>query len=287
MEKRLYFISDLHHELLKPTSSSKIEITPIESDNCRNFLALCGDIGNPFDDKYQAFISKHAQIFEKIFIISGNHEYYSNKKQKTIEKIDEQLQSFCSKFGNVHFLQKSTIEIDDTVFLGCTLWTEADQFVEDNMNDYNRIYIDDEDKRAHFKYLNSGTNFGGYKTRKKYIREGRRLIKHMDIYALHHEMKFWIGKTLKEIALKNKKAIVLTHHAPSFKMLDGLKHDERFAYGYASDCTKYFQHPLIAWISGHTHECKEIQINNIPSISNCLGYTGQKTGCNFQKYITF
>jgi len=289
MERRLYFISDIHHEMLKPVTSSKIEIVPIENDNCRNFLALCGDIGNPFDDKYRNFISRHSKRFERIFIVSGNHEYYSNGKQRTIDKIDEQLMHLSNEFENVHFLQKTTFSVEDTIFLGCTLWTEADQFIEDNMNDYNRIYIDEEGKRAHFKYLNSGTNFGGYKTRKKYIREDRRLIKYMDIYSLHHDMKFWIGETLENIKenIKDKKVIVLTHHAPSFKMLQGLKHDERFVYGYASDCEKYFQDPLIAWISGHTHECKEVKINNIPSISNCLGYSGQKTGYNLQKFILF
>jgi predicted MPP superfamily phosphohydrolase len=286
MERRLYFVSDTHHEMLKPALSSKIDIVPLKNgENNRNFLALCGDIGNPFDDKYRAFIQRHTDRFEKIFIVSGNHEYYSNGKQRTMNKIDEQLYKLASEFENVHYLQKNSLQVEDTTFIGCTLWTEADQFIEDNMNDYLRIYIEDETKSAHFKYLNSGSNFGGYKTRKKYIREGRRFIKHMDIYALHHDMKTWIGKTLEKI--NTEKAIVLTHHAPSFQMLRDLKHDERFEYGYASDCSQFFRKPVVAWLSGHTHLCKEILINNIPSISNCLGYSGQKTGCDLQKYIKF
>lgn len=290
IERRLYFISDTHHELLSNKGSLQVDIIPIGTKH-RNFLALCGDIGNPFEPKYEEFIRRHAERFERIFIISGNHEYYSNQKQRPIAKIDNQIKLLAEGFPNVHFLQKTTFQVEDTLFLGCTLWTKADEYSQENMNDYRRIYTEDDSTSAHFKYINGGSFFGGHKTLKQYIRAGRRLITYMDVYSLHCDMKDWLETTLNNyielIQNKVKKAIVLTHHAPSFQMLDGLKHDERFANGYASDCTGLFKEPLVAWISGHTHECKEILINKIPSMSNCLGYSNQRTGCNLQKYVVF
>ncbi len=51
---KLQFVSDIHLELRK----NKIPIIkPIESGN--SYLALCGDIGNPYLSSYKKFLSIH------------------------------------------------------------------------------------------------------------------------------------------------------------------------------------------------------------------------------------
>lgn len=261
-ERRLYVLSDTHLELRTDNSAKSINIFPKEGD-ARNFLAFCGDIGNPFDSKYFDFIQRHSQRFEHIFVVSGNHEYYSKKKGRLMNQVDNELRRVCAEFPNVHFLQLDTFDLDDDfVFAGCTLWTPVTKEAETWMRDYESIYKDENVK-----------------------------VESYDILEKNGMMSDWLEQILKK-RQDNKKVIVLTHHAPSEKMLSN-KDDDRNNFEetekcmYCSFCDDLFQPPLFLWLSGHTHYSHEIEINQIPSASNCWGYPGQKTKCDTQKYFLF
>jgi predicted phosphohydrolase len=278
--RRLYFVSDTHHELMKEKASRELNIVPTaSSSNVKNYLALCGDIGNPFNANYVEFIQRHSERFERVFIVAGNHEYYSNQKQRTMIETDAKITEVASQFPNVTFLQQSSFQVEDTLFMGCTLWTAVDEQSEGSMNDYNRIYVDSDAEAAKFIYYNTNPIIG--KTKKKYVRAGRKLLKYRDILQLHEEMKEWLDQTINTPVIQ--KMIVLTHHAPSAKMLKlGVANN-----CYASECDDLFKPPVVCWISGHTHECISVEINGIPSMSNCFGYPGQKTGVDLNKYFEF
>lgn len=257
---KLYYVSDVHLELRKPKWSNKPIIVPSVNDiGGKNILALCGDIGNPYSKIYEDFITLHSKLFHHIFIVSGNHEYYSPKKHYTINEIDCKIQEIVSKFENVTFLQKKSFEIEGVIFLGCTLWSNTDEKAETIMSDFHKIYT-----------LN---DFGE-----------RCLIKYMNILQLHGEMLEWIEETIAQHKIEGKKEIVvLTHHAPSFRMTEN---DEMVKNYYATDCEYLFEVPVFAWISGHTHKSLELQIKNTICASNCLGYPNEKgTLFNKDKYI--
>ena len=81
---KLQYISDIHLELRKGIPT----IEPIEMG--KTYLALCGDIGNPFLPSYKKFLDIHSKLFVHILIVSGNHEYYSSQKtQRTMKEIDQ------------------------------------------------------------------------------------------------------------------------------------------------------------------------------------------------------
>lgn len=298
-ERRLYFTSDTHHELLSNKQSERIDIFPVEMSKekeekgGRNFLALCGDIGNPFDSKYEAFLARHSSRFEKIFVVAGNHEYYSNKKQRTVENTDEKIQEICSKFSNVIPLQKQTFEIEGTVFAGCTLWTPVDQYSDTLMNDYKNIFVNG--TGSYKIILQSGLTY-----KNTYIKPGRRPIQPDDVFNLHQEMKGWLNETISHPSNQNKNLIVLTHHAPVKEMIGEPKgHREIKTDGtdprknphllkcYAGECESLFRSPVTLWVSGHTHSCISTEVNGIKSLSNCWGYPGQKTGIDKTTYVTF
>ena len=280
MERRLYFISDIHLELCDISSEINFEL----DEKYDNYLALCGDIGCPFERNYEKFIYDQSKKFKRVFVITGNHEYYNNIpyqtegifsdmvniNYRTMHKIENKIKQICEKLPNVTFLTNEPFNLDDTLFVGCTLWTEVDENAEKYMNDYKKIFIDiSHNEISVFKGNIDTPCFD------------QRKIKYMDILQLYGEMKTYLEEQIKK--KDGKQIIVLTHHAPSFQMT---RQDTRSIY-YASNCESLFAPPLKYWISGHTHECKTIEINNVTCLSNCVGYKTEKTGFDINKFVTF
>ena len=130
-------VSDLHLEF-----KHVIEILPT-IDVCSRILCLLGDIGYPDSKVYQEFLLSQAERFEHVIVISGNHEYY---KQKSHELADAQIQEICNLRTNLHFLNRTTFELDGVVFLGCTLWPlipdQHIEYIEYICNDYKMIHLE-------------------------------------------------------------------------------------------------------------------------------------------------
>jgi len=89
---KIRYFSDLHLEFMKPNKIQNFltNIPPGLDEIC-----ICaGDIGNPIhpNGHYDIFMNFMSKNFKKIFVISGNHEYY--QKSKTIPEIN----IFLSKY---------------------------------------------------------------------------------------------------------------------------------------------------------------------------------------------
>jgi predicted phosphohydrolase len=281
---KLQFVSDLHLELRKSRTIPTIQ--PIQEG--KTYLALCGDIGNPFLDTYREFIDIHSELFAHILIVSGNHEYYTSNKQRTMRMIDEEIYKICRDYDNVTYLNMDRIIIGRTKFIGCTLWSDVSNITniaESIMNDYKRIWMDSPNKKSRFEQVNNG-----YRIQKKYIREGRRRLQGSDVADMHSQMKSWLETQIAnynpdDIGKKYDNIIVLTHHAPSFAMLEK---SDLYSPCYGSECDYLMGPPITYWISGHTHVSKRVIINGTTLISNCMGYPGQKVnGYNPNEFITF
>ena len=72
---KIQYLSDLHLELMSTHKFSKLceKIIP----KC-DILVLAGDIGDPLhhNDRYKFFLHSMSKKFKKVFLVSGNHEYY-------------------------------------------------------------------------------------------------------------------------------------------------------------------------------------------------------------------
>lgn len=305
LKRRLFYVSDIHLELRKDKLVNDITIIPRASDKpVRNFLALCGDIGCPFHPNYEKLMERHSPLYERIFIITGNHEYYTSKKQRTMAEVEAKLRELVAAFPNVTFLHTNEpYLVDDTLFVGCPLWTPVGGEAETYMNDYRKIYVyDASEKPRHISTAIEGDGMFSYQTnsmgqvRKKWIKAGRRLLRGYDVIQMYGIMSTYLEEmvamdfTNLDSALdkeKIQKIIILTHHAPSYKMIQQKYPTDSTFNAYASDMEYLFKPPVVCWISGHTHECNTIDINGIPCLSNCFGYPGQKTGVQLDRFIEF
>lgn len=88
------------------------------------FLLLAGDIGYPSQSSYKDFMLDMSSIFDKVFILSGNHEFdgYSD-----LSIVETDIKNICEMRNNLFYLQKTEHTIDEQnkiVLAGCTLFSE-------------------------------------------------------------------------------------------------------------------------------------------------------------------
>ena len=257
MSVKVQYMSDLHIEF------GAMQVPEVLGD----VLVLAGDIHQGVNAI--PWIEECAKKFEHVIYLLGNHEYYGQKYWKLPGLIRNSLNGFSADdpavphakstkifdaLKNVYFLDNESVKIDDVYFHGTTLWSHADPMLQFRMNDFMKII---------YKYA------GGYG---KFSPE--------EATILFYKNKIW----LKENIVPGAKNVVITHHAPSFDMINMHRYgsDPIMNSGYATDILGEFgDHNIDLWISGHTHGAEDKVINGIHCVSNCRGYVGYEAQENF------
>lgn len=241
----IQYISDIHLEFLhieevKSRIRKIIPTVPI--------IVLAGDIGNPFgkNNHYELFIEEMSKKFEKVFIISGNHEYYHND----INSVEERIKMITSKYGNVSYLQNSYEDYNGVRWIGSTLWSRLDnptKFINDVSTIHNMT---------------------------------------VDRYnAMHIASVKSIDEMIKESELQ---CIVITHHMPSYQLIDKKYYDDNYNMWFAShldNMMEEYQNKLLGWFYGHTHTVNNSIINGVITLCNPVGYKGENHNINYNMII--
>jgi len=165
-----------------------------------------------------------------------------------------------SKYSNVRYLQRSTFEYQDIVFIGATLWTEIPLTPENVYKQY-WYYIND---YREIKLFDQTT-------------QKSRLLEPKDTTSIHLTDRAWIEEKLTEVQKQGKKAVVLTHHCPigintrCSNMRDEGNTLKFLDYTDLSGFIKKFDNILV-WGFGHTHHSSSQILGTTQIVSNCLGY---------------
>jgi predicted phosphodiesterase len=254
MLSRFQYLSDLHLESYTSIIFSKL-VRPAAP-----ILCLAGDIGNPKLPLYSRFLEYCQDKWEHIFIVAGNHEIHNNGEE--VDTIDERLarcEEVCQQWKNVHFLEKKGVYLNDhnIMVLGTTLWTNIPapfaKEIEATSHDYRKI------RRS----------------------SDRALIRATDVSSWHLESQRWLATKIYEAEESCKHVVVISHHMPSWSLIHPkYSYQTQLNYAYAGNCDYLMQHPVRAWIYGHTHDQK---INIMPggtlAAVNAYGYNDtQRTG---------
>lgn len=242
---KIQYISDIHLEFM-----SKIPKIKPDAD----ILVLAGDIGYPFSGIYKEFLIDMNSKFKKVYLITGNHEYYNCGKNKdySMEEIEEQIDRIIKKHDlkNICYLDHAYDDYEGYRFAGLTLWSHI----------YDKNYL-----------INDFTE-----------------IKEMTV-ELYNELYSMSSEFLDDIITDNSKPVIMiTHHMPSYNLIDPQFRTEeynKYNQCFASECEKYFKDPIKVWIYGHTHKSKETEINGIKFLCNPKGYPSENKNMIVNKII--
>lgn len=234
---QIQVVSDCHLE--KRETFPKIE--PL----C-DYLFLAGDIGNIEDHKYRLFMNYVSDKWNKIIVVLGNHEYYSDSK--SYDEMQSEYREFFDGYTNIYFLEKESIKLDDYTVHGATLWSELK--IEDFSNSCKKI-----------KRWSNGklVEMGMQELNKKFF-----------------ESKLWLQSKYKT----DEPTIVITHYpmtlAESFtRPKKFITEPIEYLYEFGSDYFLPKPKNKMVCISGHTHFSHDfinIDLDRVRYISNQLGY---------------
>lgn len=257
---KIYLTSDIHTEM------AQYSFNPLFDYECLRFdypdeadvIVLSGDIGqwvNGLEWAANKFKGKN------IVYVAGNHEYYNLELS-----IIEEIRVKAVELG-IHFLEQNEVIIDGVRFLGCTLWTNLNQYRPDTvtdiwgyLNDYRYIYCkkwwDNKQNKAQALWLMD------LETRYGFDPE---FFSPTVSYLLHRQNIQWLNNKL--IQKFSGKTVVVTHHAPT------LRSTNDFAYG--SNLENFIsQHSqsIDVWMHGHIHQPADYNIDGVRILSNPRGY---------------
>jgi len=260
----LQYISDIHLE--KSIVPFSVLLKPVALD-----LALCGDIGDPYSQVYEDFLRWCSRQWKRVFVLSGNHEYFLERPDvhKTVDLVDLQIDSVCKKVGsNVHFLQKDVFYIEQykIAILGATLWTAPDLRIWDRLVPG---FIGDPGLRGEYNAmfkLDENTNL-------------MRPYHPIDITSLHLDHKYFLSKMLGPFDSElhaGYRVIVLTHHVPTYALNDQEFAQHPLRSCYANSLDNLIKEPVVAWLCGHSHKPMTARFDSGALVSlNPLGYVGE------------
>lgn len=258
-------ISDLHTEF------ADFIVPPLPDDE-NTVLVLAGDIGivhkaSQLEGVLGPFLERCSQQFREVILVLGNHEHYHGSFIRTHIKLQEELDR--RNLSNVHLLEKSSFVIDNTAFIGATLWTDCDQ------------------SSPHSTYMWSCMSDS------KLIRTGysenpnlRKFVA-TDTVQDHCRAKDYITNAVTEYQELGFTTVVVVHHGVTNRSIPEVFRGDSLNMFFVSEMTMDLMdmNPDLV-IHGHLHNALDYMIDDTSQICktrvvcNPRGYPTENTGFN-------
>jgi len=187
----------------------------------------------------------------KKIFIIAGNHEYYNTT-KSIEDTNEYIKKYFENFENISFLNNNYEIYNNYCFVGTTLWSHIS----------NPTYkINDVEQIPNFNYI--------------------------EYNKLNTISIDFLENTLQN----NTQCIIITHHVPSFRLIDPefkTTQWEPYNQWFCCDMDNFInthQYNIKCWIFGHTHKHSNVTINNIPFLCNPIGYPGENSKIDFTTNI--
>jgi predicted phosphodiesterase len=306
---KIQVVSDIH-----------LEFGPISIENTgdTDVLILSGDICVVNDlrtkddynirgehdksNQFHTFFQECCARFPHVIYVMGNHEHYHGDFSTSLGDLRDRL----GYLVNLHILEKDSVLINDTLFIGGTLWTDMNKedpitlaHIRGVMNDY-RI-IEDSSEIVNYKtFVNKDKPVGmtdeewmakDYMDRvvAKFATRPAKFSPEKSVIE-HKAMLSFIESELERVG-PNTKAVVVGHHSPSKQSTKPRYEKEVIVNGaYSSDLSEFIlDHPQIKlWTHGHTHHEFDYMIGTTRIFCNprgYIGYEGRADEFDFSKVV--
>lgn len=246
----IQYISDLHLEFYdeKPLPYESF-LTPVAP-----YLVLAGDIGIPDLKGYGLFLEWCSSRWEKIFVVAGNHEYYTSKTplKLDLETKEAKIRSICESYPNIYFLQCDSVLIPEhkVRILGCTLWSS----VPDSVKEMAMLYMNDS---------------------RQILLSGSQRFTPWSMTDLHERHRLWLEEAIQNCEQKNERCLVITHYLPSYSLIAEKYEGHPLNSCFASDCEDLMRPPVVGWFCGHSHTGVQKTIRGSVCVLNPYGYPGE------------
>jgi len=208
--------SDLHIEHNYVDIPDPLSLITPTSD----ILILAGDIGSLYRfEQLSGFLEQLCVHFKMDIYVPGNHEYYMlpDSKPLSMNFLESKLHSLDSNIDNLYILTRSKIKIGNVCIAGATLWSNPD--------------IDIPKYIVRIKDINTKL--------------------YRNLYR--QDLKF-LNDTIKECEDEKMKLVIVSHYAPTFKILEGIKKKKKYTTLYANNLDHLLDSSKIdTWICGHSH----------------------------------
>ncbi|OCK78883.1 hypothetical protein K432DRAFT_383548 [Lepidopterella palustris CBS 459.81] len=247
-------LSDLHLEVDAQYASFDLPV-------CAPNLILAGDIGRLIDyTAYLGFLVRRTQLYERVFLVLGNHEFHGASFSAGIEAA-QRLEREPALKGKLILLHQRRYDVpgSNVSVLGCTLWSripdEARDAVTARIKDFSKITRWSCD--AH-----NGAHADDVSWLKSQVSANRKLAGQIHV-----------GEPERQL-------LVVTHYAPNMRECSapwqvGMPWSSAFATELLNG---WDWSGVKLWVFGHTHYTTEFTKWGVRAVSNQRGYVGEGGG---------
>jgi len=249
---KIQYVSDLHAEFHENIDFiiSKKIVKPIAP-----VLIVAGDwaSGKANNTQINKMLDWMSANWEQVWIVPGNHDFWgSSYYSPDLKYINKNLRS------NVFLRNNCTEVIDDKYFIFSCMWSFIPDaqfhYCSQAMNDFNQI-----------------VNFSPEKQ--------------TDIH--NHNLKFIIDEIDR---LNDKDIVVVTHHSPTFKLVDDYYIGNRVNCCYSSDLDILLEQTnskVKYWVTGHSHTYKRMNVEGVDVMRNPVGYCKYSENKNYKDRLIY
>jgi predicted MPP superfamily phosphohydrolase len=253
---KIQIVSDLHLDATKqPVRRLPEYLTPSAP-----YLALLGDICTLNNNVLKQFLLKVCGMYEKVFYLYGNHEWYDTKPNRVVTQSANKFRKWVvENTNNLVVLDNETYDLEGYRIIGGTMWgkidAQHDYACSQRMNDYRFTY----------------TRFG-------------KLTVQMT-NQMHVEFCGFLTKELARARAEKKPVIVFTHHAPMFddRMQADKYRGDPCSQAFMIDMTGYMSNNVKLWAFGHTHHTVDFTDLYTRIYSNPKGGDGDPQNKHYMK----